>query len=195
MRFSKKTSEETPCMEDAIKTAIIQLKERPGSTMASIIKFINAHWPDMQPQTLRTVSRRMVNQGELIKIKKSYKISGKAIVKKIKETKKQKQLSVKSKPSITKEDPPKEVAEPKQRKKPGRKPRKIAKEEKPDVIVLKDEPLDDVATQAAGQIPKLKRGYRRREAVEGQDTNLKERPMKKATPKPRKAGRAGKIKK
>eukprot|EP00826_Nyctotherus_ovalis_P048660 TRINITY_DN5755_c0_g1_i4.p2 TRINITY_DN5755_c0_g1~~TRINITY_DN5755_c0_g1_i4.p2 ORF type:complete len:183 (-),score=53.00 TRINITY_DN5755_c0_g1_i4:89-637(-) len=80
----EKAQKEKPSMEDAIKLAIVALKERGGSTMASILKYINANWSDMEPQALRTVARRMVKLGELVKNKRVYRVATKTLVKELK---------------------------------------------------------------------------------------------------------------
>ena len=163
-------------MENAIKTAIVVLKERTGSTMASIIKFIQSYWPDMQAQTLRTVGRRMVNLGELIKTKKMYKLSKKELLKETKITKKVKVEVENSKQP--------------EKKKRGRKPKK-ALETTPEVIIIKEEPIEDIATQIPTQLMKPKRTYRRRNSTK-RKYQKKQRVAKiiKKGPKPLKGKRS-----
>ena len=102
--------------EIAIKTAIIVLKERIGSTMVSIIKFVQSQYPDMKPQTLRAVARRMVNCGELLKVKRNYKISRKCIKSEINAGKNLRNQVTQNNEKIVID---------KERKKPGRKPKKL----------------------------------------------------------------------
>ena len=130
--------------EEMIKMAITTLKERSGSTMASILKLIQVKWPRTEPKVIRSVARRMVKLGELIKVRSSYKLSKKEISKELKEAKKPRKSHRKCASAS----------------KPGRKPaggrrKKVAKQPKKrsllpkepvevkteqEVIVIKDEP-------------------------------------------------------
>ena len=138
-RKIQKVNNEQVSMEEAIITAIVTLKERGGSTMASIIKYINALWPHMESQILRTVARRMVKSGELNKLKRMYKVSKKGI-------EMVKEVNTQSK------------------KRSGRKLRKVQEDNAPDLVIVKEK---DEAPVKAKTI-RRKRRFTRRSAPRSQ---------------------------
>ena len=128
--------------EDAIKSSIVSLKEHTGSTMATIIKFVKEHWSYLQPQALRTVARRMVKEGSLIKAKRAYKIP--------------KRMIRRNTLQPSKKSPPRKIITRLSKRKPRRKPSKYMQSD-PELIVIKKRLQEDV-----NKAIKPKKQYRRR---------------------------------
>jgi hypothetical protein len=68
-----------PKYADLAHEAIINLKERTGSSLAAIKKYIATTYPDFdfQPRFLRAALRRDVANGKYVMVKASYKIAPK----------------------------------------------------------------------------------------------------------------------
>eukprot|EP00826_Nyctotherus_ovalis_P030486 TRINITY_DN2433_c0_g1_i10.p2 TRINITY_DN2433_c0_g1~~TRINITY_DN2433_c0_g1_i10.p2 ORF type:complete len:176 (+),score=21.24 TRINITY_DN2433_c0_g1_i10:269-796(+) len=151
MAFNTSTS-----MEAAIQLSVIALKERTGSTMATIIRFIQEHWPHMQPQTLRTVARRMVKEGLLVKVKRLYRIPKRKTRNAVETSpKKNPPRRAATKPLVKAFTAPIEIV-----RKPGRKLSKRVQSD-PETIVIKEEPEEKVSETVK---PKVARRRRQRGA-------------------------------
>ena len=103
-----------PKYEDMVKAAILALKDRNGSSVPAIAKYLAANYklPDNFKKILSTQLKNLVKSGKLLKVKASYKL-GEALKK---APKKPKKKAVKK---------PKKAA-----KKAAKKPKKAAKKPK-----------------------------------------------------------------
>ena len=65
-----------PKYEDMVKSAILALKEKTGSSVAAIAKFLAANYklPDNFKKILSTQLKNLVKSEKLVKIKASYKL-------------------------------------------------------------------------------------------------------------------------
>jgi histone H1/5 len=74
------TAENKPKYADLANEAILALKERSGSSLAAIKKYIASKYPafDFQPQHLRAALKRGVTNETYTMVKASYKISANA---------------------------------------------------------------------------------------------------------------------
>ena len=104
-----------PKYEDMVKAAILALKDRNGSSVPAIAKYLAANYklPDNFKKILSTQLKNLVKSGKLLKVKASYKL-GDALKKAPKKPKK-------------KAAPKKKKAAKKPKKKAAKKPKKAAK--------------------------------------------------------------------
>ena len=107
-----------PKYEDMVKAAILALKDRNGSSVPAIAKYLAANYklPDNFKKILSTQLKNLVKSGKLLKVKASYKL-GEALKK---APKKPKKKAAPKKKKATKK--PKKAA-----KKAAKKPKKAAK--------------------------------------------------------------------
>tara|TARA_B100000768_G_C11283001_1_gene379830 strand:+ start:2264 stop:2752 length:489 start_codon:yes stop_codon:yes gene_type:complete len=107
-----------PKYEDMVKAAILALKDRNGSSVPAIAKYLAANYklPDNFKKILSTQLKNLVKSGKLLKVKASYKL-GEALKKAPKKPKK-------------KAAPKKKKAAKKPKKKAAKKPKKAAKKPK-----------------------------------------------------------------
>ncbi len=80
----KKSDIIAPQCEDMVKTAIVALKDRSGSSMVSILKFVKSHWTGVDDKLIKSCVRRMAKEGVLLKTKNSYRLSKKEIGRELK---------------------------------------------------------------------------------------------------------------
>ena len=114
-----------PKYEDMVKAAILALKDRNGSSVPAIAKYLAANYklPDNFKKILSTQLKNLVNSGKLLKVKASYKL-GEALKKAPKKPKKK--AAPKKKKAAKK--PKKAAKKPKKAaKKPAKKPKKAKK--------------------------------------------------------------------
>ncbi|KAK3242262.1 hypothetical protein CYMTET_48035 [Cymbomonas tetramitiformis] len=66
-----------PKYDVMVKAAIVALKERTGSSVPAITKYLGANYtlPDNYKKTLSTQLKKLVASGKLVKVKASYKLS------------------------------------------------------------------------------------------------------------------------
>ena len=107
-----------PKYEDMVKAAILALKDRNGSSVPAIAKYLAANYklPDNFKKILSTQLKNLVKSGKLLKVKASYKL-GDALKKAPKKPKKK--AAPKKKKAAKK---PKKAA-----KKAAKKPKKATK--------------------------------------------------------------------
>ena len=114
-----------PKYEDMVKAAILALKDRNGSSVPAIAKYLAANYklPDNFKKILSTQLKNLVKSGKLLKVKASYKL-GEALKKAPKKPKKK--AAPKKKKAAKK--PKKAAKKPKKAaKKPAKKPKKAKK--------------------------------------------------------------------
>ena len=114
-----------PKYEDMVKAAILALKDRNGSSVPAIAKYLAANYklPDNFKKILSTQLKNLVKSGKLLKVKASYKL-GEALKKVPKKPKKK--AAPKKKKAAKK--PKKAAKKPKKAaKKAAKKPKKAAK--------------------------------------------------------------------
>merc|ERR1711933_115539 len=65
-----------PPYEKMIKSAIVALKDRTGSSLPAITKYMKANYSlnDNFPKTLSVILKKFVASGKLVKVKASYKL-------------------------------------------------------------------------------------------------------------------------
>jgi histone H1/5 len=65
-----------PKYEDMVKAAILALKDRNGSSVPAIAKYLAANYklPDNFKKILSTQLKNLVKSGKLLKVKASYKL-------------------------------------------------------------------------------------------------------------------------
>ena len=116
-----------PKYEDMVKAAILALKDRNGSSVPAIAKYLAANYklPDNFKKILSTQLKNLVKSEKLVKVKASYKL-GEALKKAPKKPKK-KVVKKKPKKKPAKKKPKKKPAKKKPKKKPAKKPKKAAK--------------------------------------------------------------------
>ena len=114
-----------PCVK--VKAAILALKDRNGSSVPAIAKYLAANYklPDNFKKILSTQLKNLVKSEKLVKVKASYKL-GEALKKAPKKPKK-KVVKKKPKKKPAKKKPKKKPAKKKPKKKPAKKPKKAAK--------------------------------------------------------------------
>jgi len=107
-----------PKYEDMVKAAILALKDKKGSSVPAISKYLGANYklPANFKKILSTQLKNLVKSGKLLRIKASYKL-GEALKKAPKKPKK-------------KAAPKKKKAAKKPKKKAAKKPKKAAKKAK-----------------------------------------------------------------
>ena len=113
-----------PKYEDMVKAAILALKDRNGSSVPAIAKYLAANYklPDNFKKILSTQLKNLVKSEKLLKVKASYKL-GEILKKPPKKKVVKKKKIVKKKP---KKKPKKKIV----KKKPKKKPKKAAKKPK-----------------------------------------------------------------
>ena len=114
-----------PKYEDMVKAAVLALKDRNGSSVPAIAKYLAANYklPDNFKKILSTQLKNLVKSGKLLKVKASYKL-GEALKKAPKKPKKK--AAPKKKKAAKK--PKKAAKKPKKAaKKPAKKPKKAKK--------------------------------------------------------------------
>ena len=114
-----------PKYEDMVKAAILALKDRNGSSVPAIAKYLAANYklPDNFKKILSTQLKNLVKSGKLLKVKASYKL-GEALKKAPKKPKKKaapKKKKAAKKPKKAAKNPKKAA------KKPAKKPKKAKK--------------------------------------------------------------------
>jgi|TARA_B110000003_G_scaffold183474_1_gene182500 histone H1/5 len=118
-----------PKYEDMVKAAILALKDRNGSSVPAIAKYLAANYklPDNFKKILSTQLKNLVKSGKLLKVKASYKL-GEALKK---APKKPKKKAAPKKKKAAKKPKKKAVKKPKKAaKKAAKKPKKAAKKPK-----------------------------------------------------------------
>ena len=118
-----------PKYEDMVKAAIVALKDRNGSSVPAITKYLGANFklPENFKKILSTQLKNLVKSGKLLKVKASYKL-GEALKKVPKKPKKKaapKKKKAAKKPKKKAAKKPKKAA-----KKAAKKPKKAAKKPK-----------------------------------------------------------------
>jgi len=100
-----------PKYDEMVKTALVALKDRTGSSVPSIAKYLGANYtlPDNYKKTLSTQLKNMLAAGKLVKVKASYKLS-EGFKKPAAKTKAPKKKTVTKKVTPKKAAPKKKVA-------------------------------------------------------------------------------------
>ena len=121
-----------PKYEDMVKAAIVALKDRNGSSVPAITKYLGANFklPENFKKILSTQLKNLVKSGKLLKVKASYKL-GEALKKKPPKKKAPKKKAKKAKKPKAKKAPKKKAAKktaskakkPKAKAKPKAKPK------------------------------------------------------------------------
>lgn len=75
MAISPKKQASHPSYADMISKAIVALKERSGSSVPAIVKFIQSNFKDTEIIHIKTQLKRLAVQGKLVRSKNSYKLS------------------------------------------------------------------------------------------------------------------------
>ena len=90
-----------PKYEDMVKAAILALKDRNGSSVPAIAKYLAANYklPDNFKKILSTQLKNLVKSGKLLKVKASYKL-GEALKKVPKKPKKKAAPKKKKAPKV-----------------------------------------------------------------------------------------------
>ena len=121
-----------PKYEDMVKAAILALKDRNGSSVPAIAKYLGSNFklPGNFKKILSTQLKNLVKSGKLLKVKASYKL-GEALKKAPKKPKK-KAAPKKKKPKAKKAKKPKAKKAPKKKaaKKKAAPKKKAAKKAK-----------------------------------------------------------------
>ena len=71
---SAKKSPDHPTYEEMIRTAIVALKERGGSSLQAIWKYVVAHNKGAALVHLKLALKRLAKSGKLVRVKASYKL-------------------------------------------------------------------------------------------------------------------------
>merc|ERR1711933_452909 len=105
-----------PPYEKMIKSAIVALKDRTGSSLPAITKYMKANYSlnDNFPKTLSVILKKFVASGKLVKVKASYKLGSLKT-----EAKPKKKTVVKKKApkkKVAKKKAPKKTTAPKKKK-------------------------------------------------------------------------------
>jgi histone H1/5 len=118
-----KAAPDHPKYEDMVKAAILALKDRNGSSVPAIAKYLGSNFklPGNFKKILSTQLKNLVKSGKLLKVKASYKL-GEALKKAPKKPKK-KAAPKKKKPKAKKAKKPKakKAKKPKAKKAPKKK--------------------------------------------------------------------------
>ena len=121
-----------PKYEDMVKAAIVALKDRNGSSVPAITKYLGANFklPENFKKILSTQLKNLVKSGKLLKVKASYKL-GEALKKKPPKKKAPKKKAPKKKAKKAKKPKAKKAPKKKAAKKTASKAKKPKAKAKP----------------------------------------------------------------
>ena len=132
IKMPPKAAPAHPKYEDMVKAAIVALKDRNGSSVPAITKYLGANFklPENFKKILSTQLKNLVKSGKLLKVKASYKL-GEALKKKPPKKKAPKKKAPKKKAKKAKKPKAKKAPKKKAAKKTASKAKKPKAKAKP----------------------------------------------------------------